>query len=168
MADPGFSLGGFARAPKVVLFHKFFAKNCMETKEFGPPGAHIPGTPLDPPMNYQGHLKFKVKVTLYKCIRRSNGNNINFLSISNISAIYVLHGWYAFEGKAFLLLFTFGILPLFPCLVTRCSFVLCFRDKIICIRAFSTIGITLSRGVRAITFEWVCAQNIVYMTLCFH
>ena len=45
VADPGFSLGGFARAPKVVLFHNFFAKNCMETKEFGPPGTHIPGTP---------------------------------------------------------------------------------------------------------------------------
>ena len=35
VADPGFSWGG-APTPKVLLFCKYFAKNCMEMKEFGP------------------------------------------------------------------------------------------------------------------------------------
>ena len=40
--------------PKVLLFFKFFAENCMKMKEFGPleVGARVPGAPLDPPMHY--------------------------------------------------------------------------------------------------------------------
>ena len=53
VADPGFlqRLGG-APIPKLGLFCKFFAENCMKMKEFGPPvgggGSMVP--PLDPPM----------------------------------------------------------------------------------------------------------------------
>ena len=43
VADPGFSRGG-APTPKLGLFCKFFAENCMKIQEFGPRGA------LDPPM----------------------------------------------------------------------------------------------------------------------
>ena len=41
VADPGFSWGG-APTPKLVLFCKFFAENCMKMKEFGPGGASPP------------------------------------------------------------------------------------------------------------------------------
>ena len=47
VADPGFSPGGVRQLPKVLLFFKFFAENCMKMKEFGPPGgARVPGAPL--------------------------------------------------------------------------------------------------------------------------
>ena len=32
---------GVHQLPKVLLFLKFFAKNCMKMKEFGPPGGHM-------------------------------------------------------------------------------------------------------------------------------
>ena len=37
VADPGFSPGG-APTPKSAIIFQFFAENCMEMKEFGPPG----------------------------------------------------------------------------------------------------------------------------------
>ena len=40
-----------APSPKVGLFCKLFAENCMKMKEFGPgEGVHVTGAPLDPPM----------------------------------------------------------------------------------------------------------------------
>ena len=36
---------GVHQFPKVLLFFKFFAENCMEMKEFGP-GGRVPGAPL--------------------------------------------------------------------------------------------------------------------------
>ena len=46
-----FSRGG-APIPKLGLFCKCFAENCMKMKEFGPKGGgRVPGPPpLDPPM----------------------------------------------------------------------------------------------------------------------
>ena len=41
---------GGAPIPKLGLFCKFFAENCMEMKEFGPRGETRPCRPLDPPM----------------------------------------------------------------------------------------------------------------------
>ena len=41
VADPGFSPGG-APTPKLGLFCKFFAENCMKMKEFGPRGEARP------------------------------------------------------------------------------------------------------------------------------
>ena len=41
----GFSRGG-APTPKLGLFCKFFAENCMKMKEFRPPGGRVPGAPL--------------------------------------------------------------------------------------------------------------------------
>ena len=49
MADPGFSPGG-GPTPKLGLFYKFFAENCMKMKEFGPRGGASLAPPLDPPM----------------------------------------------------------------------------------------------------------------------
>ena len=34
-----------APTPKLRLFYNFYAKNCMKMKEFGPPGACVPGAP---------------------------------------------------------------------------------------------------------------------------
>ena len=48
-------LRGVRQLPKVLLFCKFFAENCMKMKEFGFPGG-VPAPPLDPPIpfhNYQ-------------------------------------------------------------------------------------------------------------------
>ena len=45
VADPGFSRGG-APTPKLGLFGKFFAENCMKMKESRPPGGRVPGAPL--------------------------------------------------------------------------------------------------------------------------
>ena len=39
-----------APTPKLGLFYKFFAENCLKMKEFGPQGVRVPGAPLDPPM----------------------------------------------------------------------------------------------------------------------
>ena len=41
-----------APTPKLVLFCKFLAENCMKMKEFGLPGGwgHVPVPSLDPPM----------------------------------------------------------------------------------------------------------------------
>ena len=42
---------GGAPIPKLGLFCKFFAENCMKMKEFGPPGGRASlAPPLDPPM----------------------------------------------------------------------------------------------------------------------
>ena len=37
---------GDAPTPKILLFCKYFAENCMKMKEFGPPGTGAPGTPM--------------------------------------------------------------------------------------------------------------------------
>ena len=53
VADPGFlQRWGGAPIPKLGLFCKFFAENCMKMKEFGPPvgGGGSMAPPLDPPM----------------------------------------------------------------------------------------------------------------------
>ena len=50
-----------APTPKIIIFCKYFAKNCMKMKEFGPPGAHVPGTPLRSTNGYPG---VSIKVTL--------------------------------------------------------------------------------------------------------
>ena len=47
---------GVRQLPKVLLFFKFFAENCMKMKEFGPQGA-CPWRPLDPPMVFNLILK---------------------------------------------------------------------------------------------------------------
>ena len=44
-------LQGGAPTPRLGLFCKFFAENCMKMKEFGPRGARVNGAPLDPPMS---------------------------------------------------------------------------------------------------------------------
>ena len=44
VVDPGFFRGGVP-TPKSAIF-KFFAKNCLKMKEFGPPGGRVPGAPL--------------------------------------------------------------------------------------------------------------------------
>ena len=36
---------GGAPTPKIAIIFQIFAENCMKMKEFGPPGARIPGTP---------------------------------------------------------------------------------------------------------------------------
>ena len=46
MADPGFSRGGGANSKRSYYLATFFPKNCMELKEFGPPGGGVPGAPL--------------------------------------------------------------------------------------------------------------------------
>ena len=49
VADPGFSRG-VALTPKLGLFYKYFAENCMKMKEFGPRGGVSLVSPLDLPM----------------------------------------------------------------------------------------------------------------------
>ena len=46
-------LRGGAPTPKILLFCRYFAENCMKMKEFGPPGACVPGAPpFNPPMPF--------------------------------------------------------------------------------------------------------------------
>ena len=39
---------GGAPTPKIAIIFQIFAENCMKMKEFGPPGARVPGAPLRP------------------------------------------------------------------------------------------------------------------------
>ena len=48
VATPGFLPDGAANFKRGYLAN-FFPQNCMKLKEFGPPGARVPGAPLDPP-----------------------------------------------------------------------------------------------------------------------
>ena len=51
VADPGFPTGAPTSVVSQSITGQIFAENWMKMKEIGPrQGAHIPSTPLDPPL----------------------------------------------------------------------------------------------------------------------
>ena len=65
-----------------LLFCNFFAKNCMEMKEFGPRRGCIPGARFDPPMPMNTACtsrEFKICTTLSKHVGKIIAKRIKFL-----------------------------------------------------------------------------------------
>ena len=108
-----------APTPKVGLFCKLFAKNCMKMKEFGYPRegwgrARVPGTPLDLPMNILIGLEWKH----YSHLLNTNQPKFTKLStpLLTLSRIHQCHGFNSDKSPCFNVSNMGVAFPCFNCL----------------------------------------------------
>ena len=85
MADPGFPRGGGANSPGGGHQHAIlpnFPKNCMNLKEFGPPGGRPKFYYVDAPLEYSLVLfTYDVKIEIKHLRKTVNSNSTYAISV---------------------------------------------------------------------------------------